>query len=451
MSGDNGKNGKNGKNGSRRNLIGRLWVIMVTGFVDMIGFLVVLPLLPFYARRFGATPTAIGLLVGAFALAQLVASPISGRLSDRFGRRPIILGGIALSAAAFVLFGLAESVLVLFLSRLVQGVGGSTISVVQAYVSDRTQPEERAKALGWVTAATSAGVMVGPAVGSLAFQLGESAPGFVAAGLCVLNFAFVWRWLPEAKHEPAPTNDEEAARFGSAPEATLATDLWIALKELVTSFVAVLRVPSGPVASLIWVYAVSMMAFMSMNGVLALYLDDVFGVTEATIGWFYVYVGAVSLVMRALLLGPIVDRLGEVRTLRVGIASLALGFGLLPLPRSIWLLGLTVVLIPIGTALLFPATTSLVASRAPRRQTGQTLGLQQTFGGFSRWLGPMWAGLVYQYVGISSPFWIASGLVALTLLFSLRLSSAENPGQRPAEPPTAAELQAAAAEPPDPA
>lgn len=434
-------NGSGGKSGRRRQLVGRLWVIMVTGFVDMIGFLVVLPLLPFYARRFGATPTTVGLLVGAFAFAQLVASPIWGRLSDRYGRRPIILGGIALSAAAFVLFGFAESVLVLFLSRLVQGAGGGTVGAIQAYVSDRSSPDERAKALGWVTAATSAGVMVGPAVGSLAFQLGESAPGFVAAGLCLLNFAFVSRWLPEAEDDDPAAEDE--------PLPSLAAELWIGLKELVTSFVAVLRVPSGRVASLIWVYAVSMMAFMSMNGVLALYLDDVFAVTEATIGYFYIYVGAVSLVMRALLLGPIVDRLGEVRTLRLGIASLALGFGLLPLPRSLWTLGLTVLLIPVGTALLFPATTSLVASRARRRQVGQTLGLQQTFGGFSRWLGPMWAGFVYQHLGISSPFWIASGLVALTFLWALRISpKKDSPGEATSP---AADMPAAVAEPPDPA
>lgn len=418
----NGNSGSNG-NGGGRHLVARLWVIMITGFVDMVGFLIVLPLLPFYALRFGASATIVGSLVGAFAFAQLVTAPLWGRLSDHFGRRPVILGGILASAAAFTLFALADSVAVLLLSRLVQGAAGGTIGVIQAYVTDRSGHDQGAKALGWVTAATSAGVMLGPALGSLAFKLGQSAPGFIAAGLCVLNFVFAWRWLPEPEREDDGEGDAEM------PQRVA---IWRSLFE-------VLRRPSGPVTSLIWIYSIAMMAFMSMNGVLALYLEAVFGVTEVTIGYLYVFVGAVSLVMRAVALGRIVDRLGEVRTLRLGALSLCLGLAALPLPRSIWTFGLAVALIPIGTALLFPATTSLVSRRSARRQTGQTLGVQQTFGGIARWVGPTWAGLAFQHLGIGSAFWLAAGLVALVVLLTFRVVPEDRRKPRPLPEPAAVE------------
>lgn len=415
----------------RTHLVARLWVIMVTSFVDMVGFLVILPLLPFYAQRFGASASIVGYLVGIFAIAQLVTAPIWGRLSDRFGRRPVILGGIVASAAAFLLFALADSVAVLLLSRLVQGAAGGTIGVIQAYVSDRASDDEGAKALGWVTAATSAGVMLGPALGSLAVRFGESAPGFIAAGLCVLNFAFAWRWLGEPAGDDGHDADEVPTAAG-AVAAVPQTAIW-------RSFADVLRHPSGPVASLIWIYALAMMAFMSMNGVLALYLDAVFGITEETIGWFYVFVGAVSLVMRAALLGPIVDRLGAVRTLRLGLLAIAVGLITIPLPQTLWGFALAVVLIPVGTALLFPAVTSLVSRRARRRQTGQTLGVQQTFGGIARGVGPAWAGLLFQHSGVASPFWVAAGLVTLVGLLALRVSPDEPREGAPLTEPAVAE------------
>lgn len=419
-----------------RHLVARLWVIMVTSFVDMVGFLVVLPLLPFYALRFGGSPFIATSLVGVFALAQLATAPLWGKLSDRFGRRPAILGGIVASAASFVLFALADSVAVLLISRLFQGAAGGTVGVIQAYVTDRAGHDERAKALGWVTAATSAGVMLGPALGSLAFKLGESAPGLIAAGLCVLNFAFAWRWLPEPARDEEDDHEPGAADGDTAGGAAAASHERVAIWR---SVLDVLRHPAGPIASLIWIYAVTMMAFMAMNSVLALYLKEVFGVTEATIGYFYVFVGAVSLVMRAAALGPIIDRLGEVRTLRVGAVALAIGLALTPLPRSLWGLGAAVMLIPIGTALLFPATTSLVSRRARRRQTGQTLGVQQAFGGVSRWLGPTWAGLAFQDLGIASPFWISAGLVGVVFVLAMRVPHEERARAAPLAEPVASE------------
>src|ERR671928_82017 len=169
--------------------MGKLFVLMVTAFVEMVGLLMVLPLLPFYAKALGAGGFVVGLLVSSFAIAQLIASPFWGRFSDRYGRRPALLIGLTASAIAYIIFAYASSLWLLFVMRIVQGAGGGTVSVIQAYVADAVRPEDRAKGLGWLSAATNAGVALGPLLGSLTMSGGRSTPGLVAAG----------RWTTSAK------------------------------------------------------------------------------------------------------------------------------------------------------------------------------------------------------------------------------------------------------------
>ena len=383
-----------------REFIGRLWVLMLTIFVDMIGFLIVLPLLPFYAERLGASATKVGALVSIFALAQMATSPLWGKLSDRFGRRPMIISGLAISAVSYVVFESAGTVWLLFVSRFVQGCGAGTVGVVQAYVSDSVPRSDRAKALGWLSAATSAGVMVGPAIGSLAAAWGVLGPGYVAASLCVLNILFAYIWLPESS---GPRGEKKPPLPAGATLRAMGE---------------VLRHPTGSIGSLVWIYSFGMMAFMAMNGVLALFLARRYGVDETTIGGFFIYVGGLSLVMRSFVLGPAIKRFGEVGSLRLGALSVAIGLAALPLARNIPELALAVLFVPVGTALLFPATTSLVSHRAPKDQTGLFLGVQQSFGGVSRMVGPLWAGAAFQHLGIAIPFYIAAGLMVLVRLFS---------------------------------
>lgn len=381
-------------------------ILMATVFADMVGFTMVLPLLPFYATRCGANATVVGLLVAVYAFAQFVTAPLWGRASDRWGRRPLILAGLLASALAYVLFGMADALWLLFASRLVQGAGGGINGVVQAYVADAVEPEERAKALGWLTAATSAGVMIGPAMGSLATNISREAPGFLAAALCILNVLFAWHWLPE------PPRDSAAAGPDAPPRRSLRN-----------AFLDVVRHPRSPVPSLIWIYAFGMMAFMAMNGVLALYLKDAFGVTEKNIGFFFAYVGAISLVMRAVMLGPAVRRFGEVGVTRLGALSLVVGLSCIPLVKHLAGLAVVVLFVPVGTALLFPATTALVSRRSPRGEIGQVLGVQQSFGAIARMVGPLWAGFVFQEVGHGHPFWLAAVLMLGVSLLTWRQSN----------------------------
>jgi multidrug resistance protein len=405
----------------------QLWVLMATVFVDMIGFLLVTPLLPFYAKDLGARPIVVTMILSAFSLAQLLSAPFWGRFSDRYGRRPALLVGLGSSAVAFALFGLARSIWMLFLFRLIQGAGGGTTGVVQAYVSDSVPPEKRAEALGWISAATNAGVMIGPALGSLAAKhLGWSGPGFVAAVLCTLNVLSAWKWLPESKREEAP---REVVAAPAAPR-----------QPLLKSVGRVLSDPGSPVSLLIWIYAVGMFAFMGMNGVLALYLGKVYGVTKETIGYFYSYIGAIGIVMRAVLLGPTVRRFGEIGVTRMGSLSLVLGLALIPVPalldltrpERLVILALIVILVPVGTALLFPATTALVSRRGARAEMGQTMGVQQAFGSTARVVGPLFAGWLYE-LNIKAPFWAAAADMLATTFLTSRLT-VDEPARVPAEP-----------------
>jgi MFS family permease len=386
----------------------KISVLIGIGFVDMLGFAMVFPLLPFYALRLQAAEWVIGWMIASFSIAQLASAPLWGRVSDRFGRRPALMVGLAASGIAFLVFGYATTIWMLFLSRIIQGAGGGTTGVAQAYIGDAVEPKHRTKALGWLSAATSAGVMIGPALGSLATTLGPEAPGIIAAALCLLNVGFAWRWLPETAPSHRDRNTAPVAR------RSVRIVLW-----------EVVRQPGAAVSRLVWIYAIGMLGFMSMTGVLALYLERAFGVTEKTIGLFFMYTGGLGVVMRALILGRVIDALGEVRVMRLGALALALGLALTPLPHVIPLLALVIALVPIGTALLFPATTALVTHLAPDQERGQVLGVQQTFGGIARVAAPIWATAAFQALGIDVPFFIAGIVVAVVLLLTLRVRGAE--------------------------
>src|SRR5262245_29116440 len=184
---------------STRDLFRRLMVLIAVATVDMIGGAMVSPLIPFYALKFHASPETIGMIIASFFVAQLISAPLWGRVSDHYGRRPALLIGLSASAIAFLVFGFANAVWLLFLCRIVQGMGGGTTGVLQAYVSDTVPPEDRARSLGWLSAGTNVGTMLGPVIGSLSFYWGAYWPGILAGSLCAVNAMFAWKWLPESK------------------------------------------------------------------------------------------------------------------------------------------------------------------------------------------------------------------------------------------------------------
>jgi predicted MFS family arabinose efflux permease len=265
--------------------------------------------------------------------------------------------------------------------------------VAQAYVSDTVAPADRARALGWLSAATAAGVMVGPAIGSGAAHFGRAAPGFIAAALCFLNALAAWRWLPESR-----SAEDRAVPRPRRP-------IWHAAYE-------VLRHPAGKAARLIWIYGTGMLAFSLLTSILALWLDARFGVTEKTIGWFFVYNGMLSLVLRSLFLGPVVDRIGEMRAMRLGALILAVGLMLYTVAPNLWVLAAMIPLVPIGTALLFPASTSLLSHATDPSELGTTMGVAQTFAGIARIIAPIAGTIAFQRIGVNAPF-LLGGLTML--------------------------------------
>ncbi|HEV7596411.1 MAG TPA: MFS transporter [Gemmatimonadaceae bacterium] len=375
---------------------GKLFVLIITNFVDMVGVLMIIPLMPFYAREMGGGALVVVILMGAFTAAQLLSAPFWGRFSDRYGRRPALLVGLTASCAAYIVFAYAGSIWLLLLSRIVQGAGGGTVGVIQAYVADSVEPDSRAKALGWLSAATNVGVAIGPAIGGMALRFGRSGPGLAAATLCLVNIFFAWKFLRESRDM---------------------TEAHVAKPRTSRAVIAyVITHPGEPAPRLIWIYAIAMGAFSGLMGILALFLADRFGVSKDNIWVFYTYVGVISVVTRAGILGKMVDRYGEAQLSRVGLALLATGLATLPLARGYGMLAITVALIPLGTAFTFPCVTSMLSRVISSRERGLYMGVQQTFGGLSRVVIPLWAGFSYDHFGKTVPLFTSAALVLGTII-----------------------------------
>lgn len=404
--------------------MGKLVVLMITAFMDMVGILMVMPLMAFYVQDFQGTGYAsrmlrvvhmngdgatMSLLVVMFAIAQLISAPIWGRVSDRIGRRPALMIGLAASTVAYVIFAYSRSLDWLFISRLVQGAGGGTVGVIQAYVADATKPEDRAKALGWLSAATNAGVALGPVLGSAAAAgFGHSGPGLAAALMSVVTMLFAYHFLTES-HDVAAVKAAGKVVRGS--------------REAIWRIVS----HSGePASRLIWIYAITMGAFQAMTTTLALFLALKFEVTAKTIGFFFTYVGVISVVTRAGILGKMVDHFGEARLSRIGMFLLACGLGGMPLAANIPMLAVAVALVPLGTAFTFPCVTGLLSRVVPQHERGLYMGVQQTFGGAARIAGPLYAGWAFDHLGPGVPFYTAAVIVLLTILLGLDMENYTN-------------------------
>lgn len=386
----------------------RLFGLYVAAFVDTLGVFLVLALLPYYAERFGASATQIGALVSAFAVAQTLSAPLWGRLSDRVGRRPVILAGLLLSAVAYVLFSYAGALWMLFVSRFAQGIGGGTVSAIFAYIADAVRGEDRAERIGWVTAATSAAALLGPALGSVAGSVSPALPGLIAAGLCVVALV-----LCSAMLEPGVAQDTEDAE--ERPP-------------LVGALLAVAKAPGRQAHLLIWIYALGMFGNTALTAVAALALDRRFGVGVDDIWIFFAALAGGALVVRLLILGRSVRRWGEARVLRLGAVCLALGLALFPFVPVLSGVLATVVLMAFGTSFLFPCTTALI-TRAVEKGSGQLLGVQQAYGGSSRILGPLVAGWALERTGLAAPFLLGAAVLAVAAVGALWVKQPQGVGQ----------------------
>lgn len=382
-------------------------ILFLTVFLDLLGYGIVVPLLPEFARSFGATALVVGLLVAGYSFAQFLGSPILGGLSDRLGRRPVLLASIAVNAASFLLFAWSGSLLWLFAARLVSGFAAGNLAVAQAYLSDVTPLEGRAKAFGMIGAATGLGFVFGPPLGGwITANYGVAAVGLVVAGLCGANLLLAFARLPETRvlgteRVPSPFSAEAFARLQETPGLAR---LFTAYVLFISGF-AVLTV----VGALLWI--------------------DRFGLNDAQVGYTFGVVGIVMALAQGLV-GPLVARTGEKTLLVTGLLLMAAALAAMPIVPAASFIPLEVAAIAafaLGYAFAQPTGTALVADAVAPELQGQVLGQYQAVAAFGRILGPLIGGFSYQ-ISPALPFFIGATLIVLALVAAAGLP-ARSPSQ----------------------
>lgn len=392
-----------------------LGIVFVTVFLDLVGFGIVLPLLPFYATELGASPFEVGLIIASYSAMQFVFAPVWGSLSDRYGRRPLLLLGLFGSAASYVVFGLARSLEVLLLSRVIAGIMGANIPVAQAYIADSTTIERRARGMGLIGAAFGLGFIFGPAIGGGLSPWGYGVPGFVAAGLSLAAATAAWFWLPESLAVENRVSDGFGALSAVTGRARTAVQV-LARKRL--------REPIG-------VFFLGTMGFAGFTTIFPLFLENPLGLTALYAGGMFALVGMVSAGVQGALIGPMVERYGEQANAALGGALLSAGVIAMGLGQSILATILSLLAVGVGWGLLAPSLQSLVSRRAMANEQGQVLGVNQSASALARVIGPVAAGWAYGALGPGMGFVAGGALIAAAAAWVLVMPARETPAPAP--------------------
>ena len=387
-------------------------VLFFIVFIDLLGFGIVIPLLPFYAEHFGASPDRVTLVMASYSLAQFVFAPIWGRLSDRFGRRPILLVSLVFSIASYLWLGFADALWMLYGARLLAGAGAGNIAAAQAYVADITPPEGRAKGMGMVGAALGLGFTIGPALGGLIAGADPTAaavalPAFVAAALSATAFVgtlvFLRESLPAgAARLPRPSRWRMAqAAFGRPDLRRLVLLLFITVT-----------------------------VFAGMETTFALWANRAFGWGPRQVGAMFFFLGMVMIVIQGGLIGRLSRRFGEARLLVAGSLAFVVGLAGLPLAGSLPLVLLATALLALGMGLASPSANSLISRRAGAGEQGGILGVAQSASSLARIVGPALAGAAFAQWGRNAPYYLSA--VVMLLVVALAISVLRGEATAPA-------------------
>jgi MFS family permease len=389
-----------------------LFLIVV---VDLIGFGLVIPLLPFYAERFAASPQEVTALMAVFSLMSMLTAPIWGRLSDRVGRRPVLMISMAAAALAYLWLGFADALWMVFAARALAGACAGNIAAANAYVADVTPPEGRAKGMGMIGAAFGLGFIIGPALGGVVAgnnlaTANLRAPGLIACALSVTALLGVIFLLKESLPEGA------AAR----PRRSRITVLRDAMGRAV-------------LARLLAIFFLTILAFAGMESTFALWAMAQLGWGPAQTGYLFTYVGLLSAIMQGGLIGRLTTRFGEEKLLIAGLASIAAGLLVLPLSRALPMLLVATTGLALGMGAMQPSLNSLISRRAGASEQGEVMGVAQSVGSLSRVLGPLLAGALFAGFGRESPYFCGMVLVVAAALIGWRLPPVEAVAPRAAE------------------
>jgi DHA1 family tetracycline resistance protein-like MFS transporter len=397
----------------------RLLTIFLIVFVDLLGFSLILPLLPYYAESFGASPLLVGLLVAAYAAAQLVGAPLLGRISDRVGRRPVLLFSVAGTFLGFLLLGSAAplgellaglvnpqavnvfTITVLFISRIIDGLTGGNLTVAQAYIADVTDEQNRAKSLGMIGAAFGLGFILGPAAGGVLSQWGYSVPAFTAAFVSILNLLAIFFFLPESLTPERRMNMVTRQR----PPFTI------------KALLAVLKRPEvGPLLHVRLFYG---LAFATFQSIFSLYAQSI-GLSSRTTGFILAYVGLLAVITQAGLIGPLTRRFRE--SWLIISALWVMGFSLLgwAFTSQLWLLLVVILPLSVSGGVLNTVMQSSISKSVHKDEIGGILGISASLEALTRVIAPSVGGFLLEYVGRWAPGVFTALLMAWAVSFAYR-------------------------------
>lgn len=355
----------------------RLAILFLTVFIDLLGFGLVIPILPTYATSLGASSFEVGMLMAVYALMNFVFSPFWGTLSDRVGRRPVIAGTVAITALAFLLLANAHGLALLFAARMLAGIGSANIAASQAYITDITPPQERARTLGFIGAAFGIGFIFGPPAGGLIKEhFGMDAVGYSAMGLSLLNLVLILLFLPESLKERDTANRIELKPVAQAVRA--------------------LR--DGRFRGLFLVSFIYITAFSMMQVTVALLWEQHYGLSEARVGYMFASMGLASAIVQGTLVGWLVRTFGEARLMVYGCIIMGIGLFSIPfVPASLFvpLAFVPIAMLALANGCLMPNITSLLSRNATEKEQGQVLGSNQSFMSLARVAGPTVGGMSY--------------------------------------------------------
>jgi multidrug resistance protein len=373
-----------------------LIIVFVTVFIDLLGFGIIIPLLPFYAETFGATAFTVGLLATSFSLMQFIFAPIWGRLSDRVGRRPIILLGLLGSCLSYFAFGMASTLTSLFAARIFAGIAGANIPTAQAVVADLTTPENRAKGMGMVGAAFGLGFIFGPAIGGFLSRYGYSVPAFFASGLSLVNFIAAWFLLPETL-KPEHRAIERVGRLDALRSA--------------------LARPHLPLLLVIGFLVVA--AFSAFESTFALFAERSYGFGASSIGYVFAFVGIVLVIVQGFLVGKVVKRIGEHHIVPASLAIVAIGLLMIPATQSVAALLVANGVMAVGMGFNNPSLMSLVSRYSAAEDQGGVMGLTQSLNSLARIVGPLWGGFAFDRLGIGMPYITSAAVMGIAAALSI--------------------------------
>ena len=377
-----------------------LLIIFLTIFVNLVGFGIIIPLLPFYAETFGARPLTIGLLFAVFSACQLVAAPVLGDLSDKYGRRPILIFSLAGTVVSFVMMALAHSIAMLFAARIVDGLSGGNISTARAYVADVTEPKDRAKAYGLIGAAFGLGFIMGPAMSGVLAKVSITAPVWAAAAITLVATLMAWLWLPETVHR--------ASAGTGMPFRNLSE---------------MMRRPG--LRRMLWIDFIYWFAFAIFQTTFALFAAHRFGFDASQTGYFFAAFGVLGAIVQGLVIRPIVHRLGDRPTFILGLVCAAIGLVATTFAHTVVLFIIALVPLALGIGFGHPTVSALVSRAGRADEQGRVQGAAGAMESLGRAFGPVWGNAALARYGDAVPYLSAAGCLALTLILSLTYSVAD--------------------------